>query len=345
MEKPLISLLVAVYKTEEYLEKCLNSLANQSLNNIEIIVVNDGSPDNSQKIIDRYVKGDTRFKSIKQDNSGLGATRNTGINKASGKYIAFIDSDDWIEPDYCLKMYEEAISKDADVVITDYYLEINKGSRNKSIVAKATEKYNFDKKREYVSDILKKRISGFSWNKLYKLSLINQNNLRFPVREELENVEDQYFSIRSIFFAKNISFVHAPLYHYNIHDSSIVQRYQKNLFMDGLNLYELNCNFFKECNCYDEWIDELFVSLLNHSYGSILNEGKSNNPHNLKERLRCIRKICSNEKLQQSFRKLDIGIYENKKKILLLLMKQRLTSITLLYSTIYQRVIEYKMKK
>ena len=102
----------------------MQSLISQTLKNIEIIIVNDGSTDGSQKIIDHYARKDGRIKTIQQDNQGLGAVRNKGIEAASGEYLAFIDSDDWIEPDYCQSMYEKAKDEDADLVICDYAVEI-----------------------------------------------------------------------------------------------------------------------------------------------------------------------------------------------------------------------------
>ncbi len=107
METPAVSLLIAVYNTETYLERCLDSLLNQSLANIEIVAVNDGSTDQSPAILETYQKRDERIRVIHQQNRGLGAVRNKGIAAARGEFIAFIDADDWVEPDYCLRMYEK----------------------------------------------------------------------------------------------------------------------------------------------------------------------------------------------------------------------------------------------
>ncbi len=106
METPAVSLLVAVYNTETYIKTCLESLRNQTVDNIEIIIVNDGSADASPDIAEEYAKNDNRFRVIHQENQGLGAVRNKGIEAARGDFIAFIDSDDWIEPDYCERMLQ-----------------------------------------------------------------------------------------------------------------------------------------------------------------------------------------------------------------------------------------------
>lgn len=114
-----VSVIVPVYNVEEYLEKCLESLVDQTLKDIEIIVVNDGSPDNSQEIIDRYSKKYKNIKSYKKENGGLSDARNYGLKKASGKYISFVDSDDYIAPNMLENMYNHAIKNKLDIVVCD----------------------------------------------------------------------------------------------------------------------------------------------------------------------------------------------------------------------------------
>ena len=114
-----ISVIIPVYNVEKYLSKCLDSVVNQTLKDIEIIVVNDGSPDNSQKIIDDYTKKYKNIKSFVKKNGGLSDARNFGIKKASGKYIAFLDSDDYVTEDMYEKMYKKAISHNFDIVVCD----------------------------------------------------------------------------------------------------------------------------------------------------------------------------------------------------------------------------------
>jgi len=119
-----VSVIVPVYNVELYLEKCLDSLVNQTLKEIEIIVVNDGSPDNSQEIIDKYAKEYKNIKAYKKKNGGLSDARNYGIKKASGEYIAFIDSDDYVRLDMYEKMYNKAKSGNFDMVVCDLDIAI-----------------------------------------------------------------------------------------------------------------------------------------------------------------------------------------------------------------------------
>ena len=114
-----VSVIVPVYNVEKYLDKCLDSLANQTLKDLEIIIVNDGSPDNSEDIIKKYTKKYKNFKYYKKENGGLSSARNYGIKYASGDYIAFLDSDDYVKSDMYEKMYEKAIKGNYDLVVCD----------------------------------------------------------------------------------------------------------------------------------------------------------------------------------------------------------------------------------
>ncbi len=115
-EYDLVSIIVPVYNVEKYIEKCILSIINQTYTNLEIIIVNDGSLDHSENIIKEYISKDNRIKYIKRENGGLGAARNTGIENATGKYIAFVDSDDWIDPEMYSVLWQKAYECDADVV-------------------------------------------------------------------------------------------------------------------------------------------------------------------------------------------------------------------------------------
>lgn len=121
MKEDLISIIVPVYKVENYLSKCLDSMICQTYKNIEIILVDDGSPDNSGKICDDYAKKDSRIKVIHKENGGLSDARNAGLKIATGKYIGFVDSDDYISVEMYEKLYNQAKKEDADIACCNYY--------------------------------------------------------------------------------------------------------------------------------------------------------------------------------------------------------------------------------
>ncbi len=115
--KPLVSVIVPVYKVEPYLERCLDSLLNQTLKEIEIIIIDDGSPDRCGQICDAYAARDDQFRVVHQENRGLSAARNVGIEMAQADYLMFVDSDDWVHPDYCRLPYEAAVEHGVELVI------------------------------------------------------------------------------------------------------------------------------------------------------------------------------------------------------------------------------------
>ena len=126
---PAISLLVAVYNTSQYVEQCLQSIADQSFSDIEVILINDGSTDRSGEWLEAFAERDERFRVIHQSNQGLGAVRNRGIEEAKGTYLAFVDSDDILAPHYCEAMYENAEMTGADLVVSEYWIQFEQSKR------------------------------------------------------------------------------------------------------------------------------------------------------------------------------------------------------------------------
>ena len=174
----MFSVIVPVYNVEKYLDKCLASILGQTFKDYECIIVDDGSPDNSNTIIDNYVKKDQRFKVIHQKNMGLSAARNVGLDIAKGDYITFIDSDDYIANDYLEKFASKITSTDADIVIcgfievyAEYIKEVSSKSENTDEI-----------KKNILADVL----HAYPWNKCYKKDLFQ--NIRFPVNKIFEDL-------------------------------------------------------------------------------------------------------------------------------------------------------------
>ena len=198
MEKDLISIIIPVYKVEKYLEKCIESVLKQTYTNLQVILVDDGSPDNCGKICDEYAKKDSRIEVIHKVNGGLSDARNVGIAKAKGKYIGFVDSDDYIKED----MYEILINLikeyDADVSICNLYdvIEGKEYIRNKE---NGIKEYNrIDILKEVLLD---KNIQSYAWNKLYKKELFNEDiGTTFYIFEKCNKVvvtsEPEYYYLK-----------------------------------------------------------------------------------------------------------------------------------------------------
>lgn len=207
MNKYKVSIIVPVYGVEKYIAKCLDSLVNQTLEDIEVIVVNDGTKDNSQKIIDKYVKKyPNKIKSFIKENGGQGSARNYGLKKATGEYIGYVDSDDYVELDMYEKLYNKAREHNLDIVICGNY-NVSEDYQTKKIDLEFI-KYDDNK----INALLGKKAV---WNKIYKKNIIEDLEFRSKVW-----YEDFDFSIKAICNAKKIDYINEPLYDYLIREGS-----------------------------------------------------------------------------------------------------------------------------
>ena len=211
---PHISIIIPVYNTEKYLAQCLDSVVNQCRENIEIILIDDGSTDKSGAICDEYAKRDPRIKVLHTTNNGLSAARNKGISVANGKWIAFLDSDDWLEEHY-FRTIETAINTyQADIISFGYYEDY----RNKAISRPICEVLEENVSREQY--VRKKNYNNAIWNKVYKRDLFSV--IRFP---EGYNYEDVIVSFEILDKCKRLVCVPDLLIHYRRRKSSIVTSY------------------------------------------------------------------------------------------------------------------------
>jgi glycosyltransferase EpsH len=203
-----VSIVVPIYNGVEFLNKCIDSLLNQTLKDIEIILINDGSTDNSDKIVKKYK--DERIIYISKNNEGIGKTRNKGIDIATGEYITFVDADDYISTRFCQKMYEKALKDDCDLVICNYY-NVN---GNTKILKKFKE---FDDSNIINNPKILLNINFGPCNKLFKTSLIKENKIKF-----IENLkyEDVPFVAKSLQCAKKVGYLNEPLSYFTIHSGS-----------------------------------------------------------------------------------------------------------------------------
>ena len=235
-----VSVIVPVYNVEDYLAKCLDSLVHQTLKDIEIIVVNDGSPDNSQKIIDKYQKKySTKIKSFSKPNGGLSSARNYGLKYAKGKYISFVDSDDWLTKDALEKMYNKAVENDSDIVICDMANAYNNGT----LINLNCTKYN---------SIYE--VTPSVCNKLFNKNIIA--NIKF-----LEGIwyEDLNFTTKLLLKKPKITTISEPLYNCNVHFGSITNNNESLKNLDIIIVIDDLIKYSKENNCYDNDIISFLI--------------------------------------------------------------------------------------
>ena len=249
MEKVDISIIVPCYNSEKYIQRCIESLISQTKRELEFIIINDGSTDDTEKIIKTYK--DKRIKYYKNKNQGIGKTRNFGIEKATGKYIMFVDSDDYIENDACEKMYTKAENSNLDIVICDFYKVYDSGDIEQihSPLFKDSQlKENPDIITEYLCP----------WAKLYNRKLIKDNNIRF-----IENLkyEDAPFVIESLCCAKKIGKVDECLNYYVIHGNSETTVRDRRCF-DILKIIDIIRKYTKNKDYLKEKIDKLSVRII-----------------------------------------------------------------------------------
>ena len=210
---PLVSVVIPVYNVEKYLEECLNTIINQTYSNIEVIVVNDGSTDSSGVIAEKFLTIDSRLTVIHKVNGGLSDARNAGMSIATGKYITFIDSDDYVDYHFVETLTELAEKINADIVQSN-------NSRDPSRLGTGSKKYSVMHGNEAFVKLMKyKTISPTAWAKLYKLSIFSNNDLKFPVGRLHEDTALLY---KLIYHANKIIHLDRTLYYYRINNESIM---------------------------------------------------------------------------------------------------------------------------
>ncbi|MBC2581550.1 glycosyltransferase [Clostridium sp. DJ247] len=240
-----VSIIVPIYNVMQYLEQCLDSILLTDFQDYEIICVNDGSTDKSLDILNRYhEKYREKIKIINKKNGGLSDARNVGIENAKGKYIGFVDSDDWIKRDMFKKMYEVAESGNFDIVICPYVEVYDK--YNKIIMDKA-DKYQLLHEPPV-------------WNKLFRRDLFNEYNIRFSKNLWYEDNEVTY---KMLLVAKKVTFINEPMYYYRKNRKGSIMNSQKSnkiydIYLIGDKLYNFH-NQLEYRNCQLMQIEYLFI--------------------------------------------------------------------------------------
>lgn len=217
MNQHLVSIIVPVYGVERYISECVDSILAQTHQNLEVILVDDGSPDSCGAICDKYAAGDSRVKVIHQINAGAANAKNAGLDAIHGDYIAFVDSDDWVDPDWVEKMLRAAADQDADVVECNFRLEYvgsaSFGNDPETFVLTRFET------QDYLRHYLKQWSCALFWNKLFQARLLK--NVRFHT--ERRCVDDEFFTYKAVTGANRVLQIPDALYHYRQRCSSVMQ--------------------------------------------------------------------------------------------------------------------------
>ena len=279
-----VSIIIPVYNTEKHLKECLNSVINQTLKDIEIICVNDGSTDNSSKILEEYAQKDERIKVINQENKGLSGARNTGLRYITSEYCYFLDSDDYIEPNLLKTACSIFNNNDADYICFGSELfvegdniiqEIPPMQEYLRIKFKGNRKVNFD---------IGQNQNIHVWNKIFKTSIIKKNNIRF-----IEGLlyEDIFFTWYYFFLSNRIYFEPRIFHHYRVHSNSIMEKATSNKSYESaiphmLNWHELFIEISKNKKLFSKNYRNLLI-LLNDYKRRTIQMAKPEDKYRIKE--------------------------------------------------------------
>ena len=254
MNKVKISVIVPVYNVEKYLRKCLDSITSQNLKEVEIIVVNDCSPDGSLKIIQEYIKKDKRITLVnKEKNEGLASARNSGLEIAKGEYILHIDSDDWIEQNYFKDMYELAIKNNADIIVSDFYTDYSGKKLTYRVDQYGEIGQDLDKRRA-IENLGKGKAAYAVWNKLVKKEIYEKNKIKFL--DGISAGDDLLVTPILFYNSSKIIKLSKAYLHYMQNENSITKKPKYSSLFDVCHSINKLEEFFKDKG-YEEFLKNL----------------------------------------------------------------------------------------
>ncbi len=256
----MVSVIVPIYKVEAYLEKCIKSIQNQTYTDLEIILVDDGSPDRCGAICDRYAEEDARIKVIHKENGGLSDARNKGLDIAAGEYILFVDSDDYIHPQMVEMLLEQLQTTDADIAVCRFkQVQENEEVRFEDFISGRTEGTSVKELEVFEGQAIvenlqyKNLLTVVAWNKLYKAELFEK--LRYP-KGRIH--EDEFLIHHILHLCKKTVYIETELYYYLQRTGSIMGEIKFEGVRDGWIAYEERLAFLQKCN-YERMV--LFTKL------------------------------------------------------------------------------------
>jgi glycosyltransferase involved in cell wall biosynthesis len=339
---PFISLIIPVYNVEQYLSDCFNSILTQPGDDIEIIVINDGSTDKSPEICQSYARKDTRIKITNKKNEGLGYARNYGLEVASGEYVAFLDSDDWISQDMVLSV--KKILQGTDIQLLEFGLIQIDVDKSKTGLKLPRIKPGTYSRENITEDILPnflsdrgERISNSVCNHIYRRDIIENNKIRFFSEREIFT-EDFLFTLQYILNADNLTVIDEVLYYYRLNQDSLTKVYRPHYLQLVINrdivLREI-LTIRGIIDKYEKYVTEKFLA---NSPSFIFNAFRRVGSSSFSEVTGEFRSILNNPKVIYAFKKLDFKKIPFKKWLLYFLMRHRRSSMIYLLLRFFQLI-------
>ena len=348
MRQPQVSIIVPAYNVENYIERCLNSLVNQTFKDIEIITINDGSTDKSLELLNKYAKEDIRVSVIDLGDEGVSYCRNLGVEKANGKYIMFVDSDDWIDSNMIEAMYKKAEENKLDLVMCSYIREFKDHSKEKIFNLPEEIIYKEDKvKNELLRKLVgpvKEELSnpemldalGTVWGKLYRADILKENKLKFVDLSEIGSAEDTLFNIFTFNYLKKVMFLNKPMYHYwRDNPKSVTSQYNPKLKEQRKVFFKYISDFLKENNFVQVFEEALNNRICTSVLGLGLIECSKNNKVSGINKIKNIKKIINEEYVRNAYKNLELKYFSIHWRIFYFFIKNKMSFCSyLMLSTI-----------
>lgn len=305
MKQLKISIIVPIYNSSKYLHKCIESCLNQTLEELEIILVDDASSDSSPILIKEYATKypDKVVPIYLPENLHQGGARNRGIHAARGEYIAFVDSDDWIEPDMCEQLYVAAKGQNADMAGGNFYISTETEDTPQPLNYRTADlgKMHHKELREYYAG------QGYFWNRIYKRTFLLENKLAFPERLFYE---DAYFNFMAGLYANKVVKVERAFYHYYQSPNSTIRAKNQPRFYDRIAVVRKLVKDCEKRGLYSEFAEEIQDKILNMSASNILYVCLQNFDEpdigKVKEIRRDMKKYCPQYKKLRAYKNMDI---------------------------------------
>ena len=348
-EQPQVSIIVPAYNVENYIERCLNSLVNQTFKDIEIITINDGSTDKSLELLNKYAKEDIRVSVIDLGDEGVSYCRNLGVEKANGKYIMFVDSDDWIDSSMVEVMYKKAEENKLDLVMCSYIREFKDHSKEKifnlpqEIIYKDNEVKN-ELLRKLVGPV-KEELSnpemldalGTVWGKLYRADILKENKIKFVDLKEIGSAEDTLFNIFTFNYLKKVMFLNKPMYHYwRDNPKSVTSQYNPKLKEQRKVFFKYISNFLKENNFEQVFEEALNNRICTSVLGLGLIECSKNNKISRINKIKNIKKIINEEYIRNAYKNLELKYFSIHWRIFYFFIKNKMSFCSYLMLSIIE---------
>ena len=334
---PKISVIIPVYNAEKYIIRCVDSLLNQTLADLEVILIDDHGSDKSIEVVKKYIENHERENMFRfaatPVNSGPGAARNVGIKLAKGKYIAFVDSDDWVELNMYFDLYSEACKYDADICYCQALQEGSEIKKTKILNNPVVEQGVFTKENKafFLTNYI-----AYLWTFIFRRDFLIENEIIFPLEK---SSEDSYFVAASVLCGKYISRVDKPMYHYVVFPESLSKKKNENRYKDKIKAFEHLFYFAKSKEIYSTFQKELDFIFIKKAYLMGIIDYLRNSDNAKKDVLITMQNI-----LQNQIPNYKRNFYFRKSKMIrvLLFLFQKFPTLTIKFSHLYFESIDLK---